>query len=354
MPIETSTSNATFEIESSETKRPRYSSQSTVASDNEQDDLDFPCALTLNALGQVPSRNSGSSLLMRRSKGKLLRVPIPSSDSGLDAEIIDQYKLLKRIGSGSMAIVHHAIALGDGKEVALKVLKTKDPEKVLKARQEFEILNQLPPHPYIIRAFDFHEPSSGGAAVALELFEGLTLQDAIRNAPEKRLLSSTVCNIASALFKAVAHLHLHKVVHCDIKPSNVLVSPSLDDYRLADFNVAKDVGKCEPMTPAGDFIFRAPEVALGEACSEESDVWSAAACLFVALTGALPKYRRFAKTGTCSDQQTDDKAWKPAVVLKETSESSILVDSLCRALHFDPKSRPNAEKLAMESAWRNI
>jgi serine/threonine protein kinase len=316
----------------------------TLPSDDAQD---------AHAVVALPNLIGSGSSLWRKRKG--IQAPLMKMEKftkkdeceeiWLAPEISEKYAVKDVLGSGSMAVVHRASLRGPrNQEVALKVLKARgNPEMVQLARQEFELLKRLPPHPHIIQAFDFHEIPRGGVVMALELFDGLTLQKATLAAPEKKLSPACVSQLSTALFKALAHLHSHGVIHRDVKPCNIFVSRSLLDLRLGDFNVARSLEDGASLSPAGDPIYRAPEVSDGAACSEQSDVWSAGLSMFFALTGALLHWRR--------SRHVENEEDYLARLSYIEGISLAFENSLRSALNHAAQERPPASELASEEAW---
>lgn len=187
-----------------------------------------------------------------------------------------------------MQVVYHAIHLDSGREVALKTPRTQDPGTADAAKREYELLKRLELHPNIIEVLDFHN-LQGEATLVLEYFDGSALQAVVQE--KKRLPEPTVRGLSILLFEAVAHLHANKVLHRDIKPQNVLVSHCLRNLRLIDFNAAACLDDGAPLTPTGTELYKAPELLLGEAPCEQSDVWASGLCVFFMLSGSLPQGR---------------------------------------------------------------
>jgi serine/threonine protein kinase len=124
--------------------------------------------------------------------------------------------------------------------------------------------------------------------LVLEYFDGSSLNKAISNTPEKQFTEVVSHALFVKLLQAVAHLHHHRIIHRDVKPENILVSPNLRDLRLVDFNTAKQLVEGGALTVTGTRLYAAPEVLSGDSPSEASDVWSSGLCLHLMLIGQLP------------------------------------------------------------------
>lgn len=286
------------------------------------------------------------SLLQRRRGATALPMEIPRAEKIVDtlAALDDRYKVLEKLGSGSAAMVHRAIQLGSGREVALKMPRSNDPGVATIAKREYEMLKRLAPHPNIIKVFDFHD-LRGEATLVLEYFDGSTLQAVVT---EKRFPEHRAHSLGTKLMKAVAHLHANNILHRDVKPENVLVSRGLRDLRLIDLNVAACLDDGEPLTPTGTKLYKAPELLLGEPACERSDVWSTGLCMFFMLSGNLPR------VCPCLFCLFPRATLRPISVDFE-SDSWQLISGACKAmlqqcLELERESRPTMAEL-LESEW---
>jgi serine/threonine protein kinase len=263
-----------------------------------------------------------------------------------EPEILEKYEMKNVLGAGQICTVYRAsLRKNPEKEVAVKVLKDcQDSAAARATRLECEILKLLPPHPHVVRAVDFLELCAHGPALVLEFFDGPTLHQLVSTASQRRLPEVSVRAIGFALFQAVAHLHAFQVLHRDIKPQNIFVTPNLSSIQLGDFNVAKHIETYESVTPVGDFLHRAPEVLSGEAPSKSSDVWSSGVSVLFALCGDSPQYRKLRRPTTKTHVlDTQDSCWDFV--------SNAMKASLSGALNYQPSSRPCAAQLATESTW---
>jgi len=205
------------------------------------------------------------------------------------ARVAAEYAVVGALGQGSTSSVQHAIRHADGQHVALKTMRTEDPEMVAVARKEYELLRSLE-HPNIVRPLDFID-APGRAVLVMEFFEGRDLQETLRSQPEGRLPEHLARPLLAQLSAAVEFLHAHQVVHRDIKPQNVLISKDFKQLKLIDFNVAHCLREGQALTPTGTRLYAAPEVVLGESPADLGDIWAVGLCAYLMLSGKLPQGR---------------------------------------------------------------
>lgn len=200
----------------------------------------------------------------------------------------EHFSVIETLGYGSLSFVHKAKRKEDGRIVALKSTKTDDLEIIRIAEQEYEMLRDIA-HPNIVRAIDFFSVVDRTVLV-LDFFDSLSLARAVRLAPGRCFPEDNARTLFLQLMKAIDFLHQRRIVHRDVKGENVLVSRSLGDLKLTDFNTARRLAEGGALTMTGTQEYSPPEVLLGESPSESSDVWSAGLCLYLMLAGHLPRY----------------------------------------------------------------
>ncbi len=201
-----------------------------------------------------------------------------------------RYEILRRIGSGGMAYVLRARDVNLQREVAIKVMRTNLVEKPgFQARflQEARSAANLS-HPNIVTIHDFGKDGSR-LFIVMEYVEGTDLKTMIdRQGPlsveETLALMIQVC-------AGVGYAHRAGLVHCDLKPQNILVAPD-GRAKITDFGIAVAFASIQPDTTSdliwGSPHYFAPEQATGSPPSPATDVYALGVVLFEMLTGQLP------------------------------------------------------------------
>ena len=245
----------------------------------------------------------------------------------------ERYEIGEEIARGAYGIVHRAVDLHLGRDVALKTLRHRDddPGAVERFEREARIAARLD-HPGIVRVFGTGV-QDGLPWIAFELVDGAPLRGP-RPAPEARRLVARVA-------EAVAHAHARGVVHRDLKPANILLGP--DGPVVADFGIARGPGE-PPLTQTGELLgtpaYMAPEQLRGEVgrIGPAADVWALGVIFFELLTGRLP--HDGASFVELSAQVLNDPAPEAPDLEPE------LRMMLSRCLAKTPEERPSAAELA--------
>ena len=206
-------------------------------------------------------------------------------------KIIDgRYVLGKSLGSGGMGEVYLAHDEVLDRDIAIKVLRIEyvgDEEFAERFRREARNAAGLS-HPNIVQVYDGGESEDGTCYIAMEYVSGGTLKQRIEGEGplEARKAAAVAAQIAGALEEA----HERGVIHRDIKPQNVLVTPS-GDLKVTDFGIARATSAVTgSMTSAffGTAAYISPEQAMGEPVGPASDLYCLGVVLYEMLTGELP------------------------------------------------------------------
>ncbi len=200
-----------------------------------------------------------------------------------------RYELLDLIGSGGMADVYRAHDQLLDRIVAVKILHAQfrnDEEFIGKFHREARAAAKLS-HSDIVNVYDVGIDGDDHYIV-MENVRGNTLKNLIKEKGQLPVLDSL--RIAREIADALAHAHGNHLVHCDIKPHNILLTES-GHAKVADFGIARAVTE-STMTYSGNVIgsvhYFSPEQAKGTLITPKSDVYSLGVVLYEMLTGALP------------------------------------------------------------------
>nr|WP_240807395.1 serine/threonine-protein kinase [Polyangium spumosum] len=219
---------------------------------------------------------------------------------GLDCESTesvqdDRFVVHRRLGSGGFGVVYEALDLRYGSPVALKVLYQDNPDALYRFKNEFRVLADIT-HANLVMLHELLYDRDRWL-LSMELVEGgVHFLDSFRR--DDGSAPSSGEGLLRVMFLELVHgvraLHAANVLHADLKPSNVLVTPG-GRVVLLDFGLAKELlprrpcelpwdEACTTGTPA----YIAPEQILGETTSEASDWYSVGTMLYEGLTGQLP------------------------------------------------------------------
>jgi eukaryotic-like serine/threonine-protein kinase len=202
----------------------------------------------------------------------------------------NRYQLLELLGKGGMAVVYRAHDTMLERSVAIKILRedySKDPSFLERFRQEAKAAANLS-HPNIVTVHDFGL-DRGQLFIVMEFVPGTDLKTLIKQkgrfSPEEALpLLIQAC-------AGIGYAHRAGLVHCDIKPQNLLVTPDMR-LKVTDFGIARVLSTIQPEEQSdvvwGSPQYFSPEQASGAAPSPASDVYSLGVIMYEMLTGTLP------------------------------------------------------------------
>jgi len=202
----------------------------------------------------------------------------------------NRYQLIESLGIGGMAEVYRARDLSLERYVAIKILRDEhaaEPEFQERFRQEARAAANLS-HPNIVTVHDFGF-DKGQLFIVMEYVPGKMLKEMInalgRIPPEDAIpLMIQAC-------AGIGYAHRAGLVHCDVKPHNMLVTPDMR-LKVGDFGIARALATIHPEEHSevvwGSPLYFSPEQAAGLAPTPASDVYSLGVVLYEMLTGKTP------------------------------------------------------------------
>src|SRR3954454_17858920 len=212
------------------------------------------------------------------------------ADLGRDEVVIaGRYELEREIGRGGMGAVWLARDEVLGRTVAIKRIGMApggtSPD-LARAEREARLAARLN-HPHVVAVYDL-VTDDGAQWLVMEHVQGATLATLVQR--EAPLAPDQAAEIMVQVADALAAAHEAGIVHRDVKPSNMLVTPD-GQVKLSDFGIARaeaDASLTQTGLVTGSPAYLSPEVASGQQASPASDVWSLGATLFHALAGPPP------------------------------------------------------------------
>ena len=199
-----------------------------------------------------------------------------------------RYQIIRPVGNGGMAEVFLAHDELLDRNVAIKMLRDQflsDRELLEQFQREAKSAARLV-HPYIINIYDVVNDGNN-QYIVMEYVDGVTLKEYMQ---EHKLNLNAVLEIAVRLADALQHAHSHNIIHCDIKPQNILLDKYMNP-KIADFGIAKMVTNQTMVyskSVMGSVHYISPEQASGGKITACSDVYSLGIVLFEMLTGKVP------------------------------------------------------------------
>ncbi|HKF33630.1 MAG TPA: Stk1 family PASTA domain-containing Ser/Thr kinase [Jatrophihabitantaceae bacterium] len=209
----------------------------------------------------------------------------------------NRYELGELIGYGGMAEVHRGRDVRLGREVAIKILRpdlANDPAFLIRFRREAQSAAGLN-YPAIVAVYDTGEDpglSSNGDVpyIVMEYVEGRTLRDVLKE--QGRLPIRRAMEITAEICGALDFSHRNGIVHRDVKPGNVMITPT-GAVKVMDFGIARALSSnaatvTQTAAVIGTAQYLSPEQARGEPVDARSDVYSTGCLLYELITGSPP------------------------------------------------------------------
>ena len=209
----------------------------------------------------------------------------------LQGLILDnRYKIISKIGVGGMADVFKGEDTLLGRPVAVKILHSNfagDDDFVARFKREAQAAGKLS-HPNIVSMYDVGF-DQGYHYIVMEYIEGETLKEYITR--HDRLSIDNAVKFTIAIAEGLEHAHAMGIVHCDIKPHNVLITKQ-GRIKVTDFGIARAMNAGTTMmytnSIMGSAHYLSPEQASGKPVNGSTDIYSLGAVLYEMLTGRVP------------------------------------------------------------------
>jgi serine/threonine protein kinase len=205
-------------------------------------------------------------------------------------QLNNRYQILEQLGKGGMAIVYRARDTMLERFVTVKVLREKysrDPAFQERFRQEAKAAANLS-HPNIVTVHDFGL-DNGQLFIVMEYIPGTDLKALITQ--HGRFTPDETVQLLIQACAGLGYAHRAGLVHCDVKPQNMLVTPDMR-LKVTDFGIARALSTIHPTEKSevvwGSPQYFSPEQASGAAPSPASDVYSLGVIMYEMLTGSLP------------------------------------------------------------------
>jgi serine/threonine protein kinase len=209
------------------------------------------------------------------------------NDQLIGRVLADRYRVDARLARGGMARVYRAHDLQLDREVAVKVLAApyaEDAAYVTRFLAEARTAASLS-HPNLAHVYDAGSDGDQHFIVMELLGDYRSLREVLQS--EERLPPADAVAVVRSLLAGLARLHDHGLVHCDVKPGNVLIGPA--GVKLIDFGIARPSHQPSAgATSIGSLHAMSPEQLRGEALIPESDLFATGVLLYQALTGRVP------------------------------------------------------------------
>ncbi len=211
------------------------------------------------------------------------------------AILVQRYRLERRLAQGGMAEVWLGTDLSLTRQVAVKLLKpalAADPVVAERFRREAIAVAQLS-HPNIVAVYDAVDDTIGGEkrqAVVMQLVNGKSLRQLLDE--QKRLSPDLTMHIGACVASALDCAHRANLVHRDVKPGNILITPD-GRVLLTDFGIAKGLGSSDddltsPNVMMGTAKYLSPEQVRGRKLDGRADLYSLGLVLYECLAGRVP------------------------------------------------------------------
>jgi predicted Ser/Thr protein kinase len=265
---------------------------------------------------------------------------LPSADQDA-AEFTgsDRFRVVRTLGRGGMGVVYEAHDARRDAAVALKTLRRAGAVDLYRLKREFRSLADVA-HPNIVCLYELFVEGDR-PFFTMELIEGVNFVDWVRGPDRTRLDIDRLRDALRQLVDGVATLHRKGLLHRDVKPSNVLVTPT-GRVVILDFGLIADSAsrRARDTVDGGTPAYMSPEEAAATEPSEAGDWYGVGATIYEALTGQLPF------SGSVAEVLRQKQLVDPVAPIDLAAGVPSDLSALCMGLlHRDPKLRLTADGL---------
>ena len=206
----------------------------------------------------------------------------------------DKYRLVRKLGQGSMGIVWEALHEVTSRRVALKLIVNATEDLRRRLMREARAAGKIA-HRNVVEVNDVGETKAGDPFLVMPLLSGETLQQLLKR--ESILAPERAARIGRDVARALAAAHAEGIVHRDLKPANVFLHEEAGSdghvVKVLDFGVCKPMGAEEILTVPGGLVgspaYMSPEQIMGAAdLDPRTELWSLGVLLFEMLSGQRP------------------------------------------------------------------
>ena len=202
-----------------------------------------------------------------------------------------RYEVQQKIGVGGMADVYRGKDTLLGRPVAIKILHQNfgsDQDFVARFKREAQAAGKLN-HPNVVSMYDVGF-DQGFHYIIMEYVSGCTLKEYIQHHGDQVTVQEAV-KITVAIAEGLEHAHMMGIVHCDVKPHNILITDS-GRVKVTDFGIARAINSATTMmytnSVMGSAHYISPEQASGKSVNVSTDIYSLGVVLYELLTGEVP------------------------------------------------------------------
>ena len=273
-----------------------------------------------------------------------LQASLDDSQSGEFAgTLFGPYRILRRVGQGGMGIVYEAEDTRLERRVALKFLRSDylaGTEAAERFHREARAAASLD-HPNICTVYAI-ETIGSKSFISMAFIDGQTLRSRIEQGP---CSLDEAMDLTHQLAVGLAHAHQNGVIHRDITPRNLMVTPA-GQLKITDFGLARSNRHATLTTTGvrmGTVAYMSPEQTTGDNVNEKTDVWPIGVILHELLTGHLPFQGE-----SDSALQYNIVHGEPARIRSTRNDVPPQLEALCGAcLRKSPEERPSAKHVAV-------